>query len=498
MLRPYQDEVVGQFWRTVARGTRRIMLVAPTGAGKTIIAGNIIDNRMWASGFPRVLFIAHRREILTQTSGKLHDLGVAHGVILAGVRPDDEQLVQIASVQTLSTRLRLGKIEPPPAQLVIVDEAHRALGETYREIIARYPDAVLLGLTATPCRGDGRGLGDVFQTLIECPQVAKLIEQGFLVGTRVYAPVVPDLKGVKTVAGDYVEGQLAERMDNAKLVGDLVEHWLKFGEGRQTVCFATGVEHSLHIRDEFIRAGVSCEHIDGATPKAERDATLARLASGEIAIVTNCMVLTEGWDLPPASCCILARPTKKLGLYRQMAGRVLRPAVGKTDAVILDHSGAVFRHGFVEDEVTWTLGPDRRARNKKQDARAANPASRLVECPSCKAVRSAGTACSYCGYLPQRPPRAAAVIDGDLALVDRNRKVKAVTYDDKERRRWHAMLIYLAAERDYKSGWAAHKFKEKFGAWPQWGASPDPLPPTPEVRSWVRSRQIAFAKRRTA
>ena len=370
---------------------------------------------------------------------------------------------------------------------------------TYRKIIDAYPDATLLGLTATPCRGDGRGLGGIFDTLIECPQVAALIDQQYLVPTRVYAPVDPDLSGVRTQAGDYVESQLADRMDQPKLVGDIVTHWHKYGERRKTVAFAVNVAHSIHIRDEFIKSGVRCEHIDGGTPKPERDATLARLASGEIEVVTNCMVLTEGWDMPEVGCCILARPTKKMGLYRQMIGRVLRPAEGKADAIVLDHSGAVFRHGFVEDPVEWTLDPDRRAASPVHQRRCEQPASRLLECSQCGAVRVAGEACFHCGFLPQRPPRPVPIRDGDLGLVDRARRAKGNVYSPEERERWHAMLTWIASERDYKPGWAAHKYKEKFGAWPPWGARPQP------IRADARSadhgcarRMIAYARRRVA
>jgi superfamily II DNA or RNA helicase len=380
-----------------------------------------------------------------------------------------------------------------------IDECHHCPANTYRKIIEAYPNAVLLGTTATPCRGDGRGLGGIFEIIIETPQVAELIQQRYLVATRVYAPVDPDLTGVRTERGDYVEWQLAERMDQARLVGDIVEHWHKFGERRKTVAFAVNVQHSIHIHDEFIRSGVRAEHIDGATPKPERDATLARLASGEIDIVTNCMVLTEGWDLPDVGCCILARPTKKMGLYRQMIGRVLRPADGKPDAIVLDHSGAVFRHGFVEDRVEWTLDPDRRAASPAHQKRiAAGHASRLHECKSCGVVGIAGEPCWHCGYLPQRPPRAVEVDEGELGLVDHSRHAKPKVYDPVERARWHAMLTFVANEHGYKAGWVAHKYKEKFGTWPPWGSAPTPMPPTAEVRSWVRSRMIAFAKRRSA
>ena len=246
--------------------------------------------------------------------------------------------------------------------------------------------------------GDGRGLGGIFTTMIECPQVAELIEQGYLVKCRVYAPVDPDLRGVRTVAGDYVEAQLADRMDQPKLIGDIVTHWHKYGERRRTVCFAVNVPHSVHLRDEFIESGVCAEHIDGATPKSERDAVLKRLGSGETELVTNCMVLTEGWDMPEVGCCILGRPTKKMGLYRQMIGRVLRPAHGKVDAVILDHSGAVFRHGLPEDYVSWTLDPERRAEAPSHQTRLEHRVAGLVECSQCSALRLAASHAQHADF----------------------------------------------------------------------------------------------------
>ena len=306
---------------------------------------------------------------------------------------------------------------------------------------------------------------------------------------------IPISRGVKTQAGDYVETQLAERMDRAKLVGDIVTHWHKYGERRKTVAFAVNVAHSIHIRDEFIKSGVRCEHIDGGTPKPERDATLARLASGELEVVTNCMVLTEGWDMPEVGCCILARPTKKMGLYRQMIGRVLRPAEGKADAIVLDHSAAqCFATASSRIPVEWTLDPDRRAANPTHQRRCEHRASRLLECSQCGAVRVAGEACGHCGFLPQRRRAPVPIRDGELGLVDRARRAQGNVYSPEERERWHAMLIWIASERGYKPGWAAHKYKEKFGAWPPWGAAPEPIPPTAECRSWVRSRMIAYAR----
>ena len=493
-LRPYQEKAIEDFNREVAAaGHRRIILVAPTGSGKTVVAAAIIKAAV--ANRQRVLVLAHRREIVGQTSQKLRAHGIPHGIIQAGVPDRPLESVQVASIQTLHARaVRSDRMQLPLADLLIIDEAHHCPAASYRAIVDGYPDATLLGLTATPCRGDGRGLGGIFETIIECPQVADLITQGYLVKTRVYAPTTPDLKGVRVQAGDYNESQLADRLDRPKLVGDIVTHWHKYGERRKTVCFAVNVSHSLHLRDEFVRSGVRAEHVDGGTPKPERDASLVRLASGEIELISNCMVLTEGWDLPEVGCCILARPTRKMGLYRQMIGRVLRPAEGKRAAIILDHSGAVFRHGFAEDAVEWTLDPDRLSESAAHSARCTDGSrSRLLECSQCGAIRIAGEPCSACGFLPTPPPLPFHVGEGDLGLVEGGH-AKAAVYDPAARAQWLGMLKAIQVERGYKSGWAAVNYKGKFGAWPPYGARVEPIQPTPEVRSWVRSRLIAYAK----
>ncbi len=264
-LRPYQHDLVARTHEAVAGRRRRIIWVAPTGSGKTVIVSEYI--RQAVARGQRVLFLAHRRELIYQAQQKLYDNGVDAGIILAGHPPRPGEPVQIASVQTLWARaMRTRTIDLPRADLVVIDEAHHCRAKTYRRIIEAYPGAVILGMTATPCRGDGRGLGNVFDCMVECPPVQELIDLGFLVPTKVYAPVVPDLKGVRVEKGDYAKGQLAERMNQGELVGDIITHWLRLSERRKTVVFASGVAHSVHIRDEFRRAGIMAEHIDGSTP----------------------------------------------------------------------------------------------------------------------------------------------------------------------------------------------------------------------------------------
>jgi superfamily II DNA or RNA helicase len=498
ILRPYQTDVIAEIENAIAAGDRRILLVAPTGSGKTVIAAEIARRAVDQHHY--VLFLAHRREIISQIRAKMIANGLSPGVVLAGLEKDlrPQANVQVCAIQTLWSRAMRSKTMPlPPGTVLVIDEAHHSRANTYQGIINAYPDAVLYGLTATPCRGDGRGLGNVFETMIECPQVAELIVGGWLVKSRVYAPVPEDIaKGIRTQTGDYVVSQLAGRMNTDKLVGDIVTHWHKYGETRATIVFAVDVAHSVHIRDEFVKAGVRAEHLDGETSQGDRDAILARLRSGETQVVSNCMVLTEGFDCPDIGCIVLARPTKQMGLFRQMIGRGLRPAPGKTDLVILDHSGAVFRHGLPEDHVHWTLDVDRRAENPAQAKRKAGEEPKLRECPKCQ-VLITRPPCGACGWVPAPRARDRDFRDGELGLVIGG-KANGHQYSPDERRRWLAMLHWIAGERGYQRDWVAHKYKEKFDIWPAWGATPEPMTPTPEVRSWVRSRQIAYAKGRQA
>jgi superfamily II DNA or RNA helicase len=396
-LRAYQARDIEGIETALGRG-ERVLYVLPTGGGKTVVAARLIERAVERG--QRVLVLTHRREILQQTSRKL-DLD--HGIIQAGLNADLAHPVQVASIQTLHARaIRTDKITLPAAHLLVIDESHHVAARTWSGILEQYPNARIVGLTATPCRSDGRGLGNFFDTLIEGPQVAELIEQKHLVPTVYYAPADPDLKGVKTQAGDYQINQLADRMNRDDLVGDIISTWHKYGQRHKTLVFCVDVAHSIHVRDEFVRSGVRAEHLDGNTPKTERDEILQRLASGETEVVTNVGVLTEGVDIPSVACIVLARPTRSLSLFRQMAGRGLRLAPGKSNLILIDHSGAVYRHGLLEDPIEWTLDTDKRADNPTHTSRSKSIFSKLLECRQCGALRQGGEACAHCGFLPKR------------------------------------------------------------------------------------------------
>jgi DNA repair protein RadD len=500
-LRPYQHKFIGVFHDHVAAGERRLLGVAPTGAGKTIVAAEVIKQEI-ASG-KRALFLVHRRELIHQASRKLSAAGIEHGIIAAGFQARPGQPVQVASIQTLHVRaMRTRQMELPAAALAVVDEAHHSVAGSWARIISAYPAATILGLTATPCRKSGGGLGDIFQAMIQCPQVHELIDLGYLVGTRVYGwpdngPL--DLNGVRTRGGDYVEAELAERVDRPKLVGDVVQHWLRSAEGRRSIVFATNVAHSMHLRDAFNEAGVVAAHIDGSTPSDERDEILAQLEAGTVDVVCNCNVLTEGFDSPNVGCVVLARPTRSFGLYRQMIGRGLRTAEGKSDCIVIDHAGATQLHGYAEEPVEWVLDKDQRAESKvKAAARGQFSERRMRNCPECDALGWSDMPCRVCGWRPMPKAKPVEVIDQDLVLRERGKPADPKQWNTDERRNWYGQALGYADERGHARGSAFYRYQEKFaGEKPPWSWRDDPpLKPTPEVERWMRSRIIAWRRGR--
>jgi superfamily II DNA or RNA helicase len=488
-LYDYQAEKVDEVFDLIAAGHRRILVVSPTGSGKTVIASEII--RRLNIERKEVLFIDHLREITKQTSGKLNEFDVFNGIIQAKIRATPIAGVQVASIQTLFSRSVRGQQELPPARVIFIDEAHHSVARTYRRLLEKYPDAIIIGLTATPCRGDGRGLGGVFEVMVLCPDVPDLIEKGRLVPSRVYAPEAPDLHGVQVQRGDYVIAQLALRMDTPKLVADILSTWFKYGENRQTVVYASGVGHSVHIRDEFIQAGITCEHIDGKTPIEEREAALARFASKQVRILTNFGVFTEGWDCPDIGAIILARPTKSFGLLLQMLGRGRRIAPGKKDLIVLDHTGAFPKVGMPDDRIEWTLDPEKKAhRNRNEEKRRNQTSPKIRECSQCGTLCEAGKACPHCGFLPAPKPKIVVPHDGELVEIKGGKPTRTIV----DKQQWYDMIAGYAAERGRKPGYAYFKFQERFGHKPPWDLKPKPCEPSAEVRAWCRSRDIAYAK----
>jgi len=497
-LRDYQVKAIDDARSAAARLAttpyrKNIVLVAPTGAGKTVIAAQLARSAV-AKG-RRVLFLAHRRELVKQCENKLLQFGVDNGVIMSGEFLQMEYEVQVASIDTLRARAMSNNRMPmPPADLVIIDEAHRSLAPTYMKLIEHYADAVVIGLTATPIRGDGKGLGHVYEEMVQCPTVGELTELGHLVPARYFAPTIPDLTGIKVVRGDYDAKQLEEAMNQRQPVGDIIENWGRIAPDRPTIVFASGVKHSIHLRDEFEKVGVRAVHVDGEMTRVERDAAIGGLLDGTYQVVTNCMVLTEGFDMPELSCCVLARPTKNLGLYLQMAGRVLRPSEGKEDTVIIDHSGNVYAHGFVADDHGWSLdvgAPMRSAEERRREFKESKP----ITCVKCSNVYTGQRACPSCGHVPQVYGKSVETKHAVLTEVEGRKTAKKKVYEAGEKQLWYSMLLSHAQKKGKSKGWLAHTYKAKFGVWPR-GMDDIATEPNIEVQGFIRSRAIAWAKKR--
>jgi superfamily II DNA or RNA helicase len=493
-LRQYQKDTLNNIIRSQRKGNKNILLQAATGSGKTVMASAFVNHSIKQN--KSVLFLAHRRELITQCSDKLEQEGIRHGIIMAGEPPQFWHNTQVASIDTLRSRTITNKTdELPKADLIIIDEAHRCLSNTYLKIIDMYKESQVLGLTATPIRSDGRGLGNIFSDMVQAPSIRELINQGHLVGCEYFAPTIPDLNGIQTSMGDYNSVQLADRMDHPKLIGDIVSSWKKIANNKKTIVFASSVAHSKNLAESFIDIGVRAAHIDGTTDHAERERVLNEFNNGDMKIICNCMVLTEGFDCPPAEVCVLARPTKSLGMYIQMVGRVLRPYEGKTHATIIDHSGAVYTHGFVEDDIEWHLDPKRPMTIKERKLAKPKEEAQII-CEGCFSMFSGSNICSKCGHIQLKKSKYVAVLDKELGFVDKETKTvkKKLTYAPEFRKEFYKMLLGYCKIHNYNSRWAYHTYKTRFNESPLNYRKAIAIKPSSECSSYIRHLQIKKRK----
>lgn len=423
-LRDYQVRAIDLVRGEYRRGRRAVLLVLPTGAGKTATASQLIA---WAvARGRRCLFLVHRREIVLDTHRRLVAAGVACGVVMAGEASVDAP-VQVCSVQTLVARE-----QHPPADLLVWDEAHHCAADTYREIRAQYPSAWHLGLTATPERSDGAPLGDAFEALVAPISVAELVEAGHLAPIDVVAPPTRLQSAIGATPADA---------------------WREHGGGRPAVVFTGTIAES---RECVAAIGERAAHIDGSTPRRERDEILRRFERGDLDVVSNCSVLTEGWDSARAEVCVLARGCGSLPVYLQTIGRVRRTGGNAAKrCLLIDLAGAAHEHGMPDEDREWSLD-EGQERRKKSDREA------LSTCLHCGAVTryvSRGPQCRKCGA-PWPPPERVEVQRQPLAAV-----VASATR--REREDELARLERIARARGYKPAWVGVRFKERFGYWPR-------------------------------
>lgn len=477
-LRSHQEKAIHDLREALLDGDKRVMIQAPTGFGKTVVAVALI-NRALAKN-KRVIFVVPAIDLVDQTIRALYQNGIEDvGVIQAMHELSNWDMpVQVCSVQTLMRRTI------PQADLVIIDEGHRWFTFYGKWMLdPAWGKVPFVGLSATPWT---RGLGAFYQRLIIATTTQELIDAGYLSDFRVFAPTSPDLKGVRTVAGEYHEGDLGKVMNTTKLVADVVDTWQRLGENRPTLCYGVDRAHAKALQLKFQAAGISCAYQDMNTRPMERRAIAAQFNAGEVKVVCNVGTLTTGidWDV---RCIVMARPTKSEMLFVQIIGRGLRTAPGKDHCLILDHSDNHIRLGFVTDIEHETLddGRERPAGGDGDKIELPKP------CPQCTFLKPPRTSkCPACGFVTQFQARDIQHADGELAEL--KRKGRKVTFEDKLQTL--GMLMAVAQQRGRKPGWASWKYRELFGVWPAQKQGVPLVPPSVELLRWVKSKDIAFAK----
>lgn len=489
-LRNYQIDSVEGLRALIRRGIRNIILSVPTGGGKTVIASYLTAECYGKPG-KRVVFVADRIALIDQTSATFDRYGIPHGVFQGdNPRYRPWERVQVASAQTIAKR------GWPEADLIIVDECH-AIQTTVAERLAGR-DTIVIGLTATPMT---RGLGKLYDGIVTTITTNELIagpllddgtrDKPYLVPFRVYAASAPDMTGAKSVAGEWTDKDAAER--SMPIIGDCVAEYLRYGAGKKFIAFGCNVEHCEEMQRQFATAGVISELYTYRTDDAARSELVEefRKPDSRVRGLISVSALSKGFDVSDVEVIIMARPLKSsLAEHIQILGRGLRIHPGKTECIVLDHSGNCVRfwgamHHFLANGVT-ELDDGAKAERKKPVESEKKP----VTCPNCAHVHDPLPACPSCGHVYKRK-QSLKHAPGTLHEVAGAAKPAGPTRQDM--REFYAQLNHIALEKGYLTGWVANKFKDKFGSWPDYKDAVV-MQPTPEVLRWVKSRQIAFAR----
>ncbi len=484
-LRQYQKDGISLIKHSLASGNKRVVLALATGGGKSLVAETIITGAM--NKGKRVMFVVNRVQLADQMSTHLHNADIEHGLLQGANTRDEYHHVLIASIDTIYKR------GWPEVELIIIDECHACAGNMkFQAMLEHYSGIPVIGVTATwMVRGLGKEYkwGKVFQDIV-CPiTIPELIEQKYLVDVDIYAPGEPDLTGVKIVAGDYQEKGLAVACDKPKLIADIVDTWKKLAYGKKTIVFAVDIAHSKHIVEQFCKIGVTAEHIDYRMDYEEKKEIVRRFKAGEFTMLSNCALLSEGFDAPATECMILARPTKSIKCYIQMAGRVLRPFEGKEKAILLDHSGSTKELGFPTDVHAVELDdgkPKKTTGGKDKEKKESLP----KKCPSCSYLKPAKIhKCPICGFAPQKSSDVV-IVPGVLTKKEKAKEAKVAGLNKQN---VYSELFRMAEERGYKNGWISNQYRNIFGVWPK-GLNDIGRPPSLVVQNMVKASMIRFSK----
>jgi len=488
VLRPIQEDMVIQL-RESFRKSKRVVLMAGTGLGKTIIATHIIKSAKDKG--KRCVFINDRINLVNQTSAVFTEYGIHHGIIMSD-HPQyfPNRAVQVASVQTLANR------DIDNFDLIIIDECH-TLYKAHEKVLKKNPDAYVLGLSATPF---SKGLGKYFDVHIEPYTVRQLIQQRLLCDFEIFGPAIYDLSKVKTVAGEYNQKQLGEATDQEPLIADVVQTYKKLAMGRKSICFCTNVAHGRHLAREFNKHGVKAVEVNAYQSPDESKGNMRLFIGGGADVICSVEILIKGFDLTSVDCVIWATATKSVMKWIQGSGRGLRVHPGKELCRIIDHGGNAERLGFPDEFEFLALddGKHQHGKSKVKD----KPERKPVKCSSCDFLKAAGVQkCPQCGFKPEYA-EDVETREGTLEKLQRKNRKKYSLADKME---FLGGLNQHAQNKGWKQGGRGvygaciHKFKEKFGCVPSnqipWGYV---CPVTPDVQKFIRASAIEYAKSKKA
>jgi superfamily II DNA or RNA helicase len=484
-LREHQLEVVDKINEGFANGHTRQLLYAPTGFGKTEVATAIM--KAVSENYERTAMVLDRIVLVNQTSMRLSKYGIEHGVLQSGhwrFRP--EERIQICSAQTLEKRKN-----PPQIDLLIIDECH-VLRKSVVDYMMNNPKTRVIGLTATPFT---KGLGDIYTHVVGASPTGDLIEKGWLVPLKVFIAKEIDMTGVTKVAGEWAQDQVTER--GLKIVGDVVSEWAKktyeiFGKPAKTIVFCAGVEHGRALEKTFVEAGYNFKSISYKEDDDYKRMIIEDFSKPDTQItgLIATDILTRGFDVTDVMIGVSARPfSKSFSSHVQQMGRVMRAHDGKEFGVWLDHSGNYIRFRSDWDRV-FDYGVDELHEGLSEKTKK-EPTERekiAAKCPSCDALWIwKSDECGECGHIKKKVSHVQ-VVEGQLEeLAAINSKLNINNHD------FYAELRFYAMSRGYKDGWAAHKYKEKFGVFPN-NVPKNVKPVSPQTMSWIRSRMIAYSK----
>jgi superfamily II DNA or RNA helicase len=518
VLRDYQVKGVNVSRETFKAGKKKFLIVSPTGTGKGTLIAFLMNSAVTKGN--QVLFAVHRTLIVEDVAQRLQASGVYASLVLPGFRPSSEDKALVGSIQSINSRVANGSLDPKQIKIIFIDEAHyfNPKEGMYKTLTENFPEAIVIGFTATPCRPGGQTLATFFEEMIQLLTFKEAWDEGWLVRPRYFAPQTPDLSEVTTVAGDYNQGQTDQIMSQPEIVGNVVEHYARHGQGRQSVLFAPKRASARAFQKKFLEAGFVAEYVDGMTPKEERERIFESMKRGEVNVLCSVDVATEGYDEPRVSCIIWCCPTKSIRKWIQGLGRGLRLFDGKEDCLVLDHTGTLNNLGFLEEYNEWVLNaPDDKAVKRKTSTKKIKEAIQIV-CENCAQIFTHARVCPKCGWVLPPSSVTEEMLEDDAELVEKEfrRKQKKLEYTEEEKRLWYSMLLTYARtkilkpvtdpstgkpmtnrigepitmlEARHKDGWAYHKYKEKFNVFPVSTRSAQNIQPNGEVLAWLDSRK---------